>query len=335
MVGTAIVSFAGAVMQWLTMTLLGLPLAIPISILMFFGGFIPYIGSFIVTMLGFLIAVAVGSTADIVLMGDLHDRVQHRPGQRRRAARLRQDRQHPSGRGPARRPRRRGDRGHRRDGPDHPDPRDHLADVADGRPPLRRRPRGAVGRASGAPRRAPRRRAARRPGSRRRRRPPEPDRRRPTGQAEAPGASLLAPPMQTTRAARNSSVRGCRPAAHPVATGQRLGVGRHGAGEDADPRGRGPRHRRATRRRRYSEPASSAGSYASSSSSRPRSAGPASRYSSTTTGPPSPGDEGGIAVGPLRRRRRAPRGGPGSCPCRGARRTPRSAWFRSPRRRVP
>ena len=69
MVGTAIVSFAGAVMQWLTMTLLGLPLAIPISILMFFGGFIPYIGSFIVTMLGFLVAVAVGSTADIVLMG--------------------------------------------------------------------------------------------------------------------------------------------------------------------------------------------------------------------------------------------------------------------------
>jgi putative heme transporter len=69
MVGTAIVSFAGAVMQWLTMTLLGLPLAFPISILMFFGGFIPYIGSFIVTMLGFLIAVAVGSTADIVLMG--------------------------------------------------------------------------------------------------------------------------------------------------------------------------------------------------------------------------------------------------------------------------
>jgi hypothetical protein len=69
MVGTAIVSFAGAVMQWLTMTLLGLPLAIPISILMFFGGFIPYLGSLIVTILGFLVAVAVGSTADIVLMG--------------------------------------------------------------------------------------------------------------------------------------------------------------------------------------------------------------------------------------------------------------------------
>jgi putative heme transporter len=69
MVGTAIVSFAGAVMQWITMTLLGLPLAIPISILMFFGGFIPYIGSLIVTLLGFLVALAVGSTADIILMG--------------------------------------------------------------------------------------------------------------------------------------------------------------------------------------------------------------------------------------------------------------------------
>jgi predicted PurR-regulated permease PerM len=69
MVGTAIVSFAGAVMQWLTMTLLGLPLAFPLSVLMFFGGFIPYIGSAIVTLLGFLVAVAVGSTTDIVLMG--------------------------------------------------------------------------------------------------------------------------------------------------------------------------------------------------------------------------------------------------------------------------
>ena len=167
MVGTAIVSFAGAVMQWLTMTLLGLPLAIPISILMFFGGFIPYIGSFIVTMLGFLVAVAVGSTADIVLMGiftivfnivqgnvvaplvygktvSIHPAVVllGAPGRRR-------------------------DRGHRRDGPDRPDPRDHLPDVADGRPPLRRRPRDSAGRASGH-RREPRdARTARRRGSRR------------------------------------------------------------------------------------------------------------------------------------------------------------------------
>ncbi|HEY7132262.1 MAG TPA: AI-2E family transporter [Candidatus Limnocylindrales bacterium] len=68
MVGTAIVSLAGAALQWITMVLLGLPLAFPISVLMFFGGFIPYIGSAIVTFIGFLVAVAVGSTADIVLM---------------------------------------------------------------------------------------------------------------------------------------------------------------------------------------------------------------------------------------------------------------------------
>jgi predicted PurR-regulated permease PerM len=66
MVGTAIVSFAGAVLQFITMVLLGLPLAFPVSVLMFFGGFIPYVGSFIVTLIGFLIAVAVGSTADLI-----------------------------------------------------------------------------------------------------------------------------------------------------------------------------------------------------------------------------------------------------------------------------
>lgn len=68
MTGTAIASFAGAVLQWLTMVVLGLPLAFPIGVLMFFGGFIPYIGSLIVTALGFLVAVAVGDPIDIVLM---------------------------------------------------------------------------------------------------------------------------------------------------------------------------------------------------------------------------------------------------------------------------
>jgi putative heme transporter len=67
MVGTAIVSFAGAVLQFITMVLLGLPLAFPVSVLMFFGGFIPYVGSFIVTLIGFLIALAVGSTVDVIL----------------------------------------------------------------------------------------------------------------------------------------------------------------------------------------------------------------------------------------------------------------------------
>jgi putative heme transporter len=66
--GTGIVSaFAGAA-QVLIMTVLGLPLAFPIGVLTFFGGFIPYIGSAISTGLAFLVAVAVGDTVDVVAM---------------------------------------------------------------------------------------------------------------------------------------------------------------------------------------------------------------------------------------------------------------------------
>ena len=50
------------------MVILGLPLAVPIGVLTFFGGFIPYIGTFITTALGFLVAVAFGSTQDIMIM---------------------------------------------------------------------------------------------------------------------------------------------------------------------------------------------------------------------------------------------------------------------------
>ena len=66
--GTALSSLAGAILQFITMFVLGLPLAFPISVLMFFAGFIPYIGSAIVTLLGFLVAVAVGDRIDIILM---------------------------------------------------------------------------------------------------------------------------------------------------------------------------------------------------------------------------------------------------------------------------
>ena len=69
MVGTALISLFGAVTSALIMVILGLPLALPIGILTFFGGFIPYIGSFITTALAFLVAVAVGTTTDIVIMG--------------------------------------------------------------------------------------------------------------------------------------------------------------------------------------------------------------------------------------------------------------------------
>ena len=50
------------------MTALGLPLALPVGVLTFFGGFIPYIGGAIATGLGFLIAIAFGSPATIALM---------------------------------------------------------------------------------------------------------------------------------------------------------------------------------------------------------------------------------------------------------------------------
>jgi len=67
--GPAVVSLFGAVTSWLIMVLLGLPLAVPIGVLSFFGGFIPYIGSLVATALAFLVAVALGTTTDVVIMG--------------------------------------------------------------------------------------------------------------------------------------------------------------------------------------------------------------------------------------------------------------------------
>jgi predicted PurR-regulated permease PerM len=68
MVGTAAISAFGAATQFVIMFLLGLPLALPLAALSFFGGFIPYIGSFITTGIAFLVTVAVGSPTDIVVM---------------------------------------------------------------------------------------------------------------------------------------------------------------------------------------------------------------------------------------------------------------------------
>jgi predicted PurR-regulated permease PerM len=69
MVGTGAISLFAGVTAWLMMTLLGLPLALPIGVLTFFLSFIPYIGDLVATVLAFLVAVAVGSTSDIILMG--------------------------------------------------------------------------------------------------------------------------------------------------------------------------------------------------------------------------------------------------------------------------
>jgi predicted PurR-regulated permease PerM len=68
MVGTGVVSLFGAATTALVMIILGLPLALPIAVLAFFLGYIPYIGSFLATGLAFLVTVAVGSTTDIAIM---------------------------------------------------------------------------------------------------------------------------------------------------------------------------------------------------------------------------------------------------------------------------
>jgi len=69
MIGTAAIAFVGTFSQYVIMVVLGLPLALPVFVFSFFMNFIPYIGSFISTGIAFLITIAVGSTADIVIMG--------------------------------------------------------------------------------------------------------------------------------------------------------------------------------------------------------------------------------------------------------------------------
>jgi predicted PurR-regulated permease PerM len=68
MIGTGAISFVGAASQLVIMWLLGLPLLLPIFVLSFFGGFIPYIGSILTTGLAFLVTLAVGSPFDILVM---------------------------------------------------------------------------------------------------------------------------------------------------------------------------------------------------------------------------------------------------------------------------
>src|SRR4029079_14990113 len=68
MVGTGAISLFGAATQWLIMTILGIPDALPLAVLAWFGGFIPYIGSLITTGLAFLVTVATGSPTDIAIM---------------------------------------------------------------------------------------------------------------------------------------------------------------------------------------------------------------------------------------------------------------------------
>jgi predicted PurR-regulated permease PerM len=68
MIGTAIISAFGGITSGLVMVFLGLPLAVPIAVLGFFAGFIPYVGSFLSTALALLVTIALGTTADVVVM---------------------------------------------------------------------------------------------------------------------------------------------------------------------------------------------------------------------------------------------------------------------------
>jgi predicted PurR-regulated permease PerM len=68
MIGTGAISVFGAATQFLIMTILGIPLALPLAVLAIFGGFIPYIGSLITTGLAFLVTVAYGDPTDIAIM---------------------------------------------------------------------------------------------------------------------------------------------------------------------------------------------------------------------------------------------------------------------------
>jgi predicted PurR-regulated permease PerM len=68
MIGTGAISAVGAVSQFVIMAILGIPLAWPLAVLSFFGGFIPYIGSLLTTGLALLVTVALGTTQDIVIM---------------------------------------------------------------------------------------------------------------------------------------------------------------------------------------------------------------------------------------------------------------------------
>ncbi|MFN8630336.1 MAG: AI-2E family transporter [Chloroflexota bacterium] len=66
--GTAVISLFGAVTSGLIMVILGLPLALPIVVIGFFFGFIPYLGSFLTTAIAVLVTFALGTPATMAVM---------------------------------------------------------------------------------------------------------------------------------------------------------------------------------------------------------------------------------------------------------------------------
>ena len=103
MIATGVLGMFNAVTGYIIMVLLGLPLALPVAVLSFFGGFIPYIGQFI-TSRSASCRVRVRLDPGHHHDGHLDRRAQHRPGKRHRAARLRPCCQPPSRHGADRDP---------------------------------------------------------------------------------------------------------------------------------------------------------------------------------------------------------------------------------------
>lgn len=66
--GTAVISLFGAVTSGLIMVILGLPLALPIAVISFFFGFVPYLGSFLGTAIAVLVTLALGTPFDLAVM---------------------------------------------------------------------------------------------------------------------------------------------------------------------------------------------------------------------------------------------------------------------------
>ena len=69
MIATGVLGAFNAITGFIIMVVLGLPLAFPIALLSFLGGFIPYIGQAVTSLLAFLVAIKFGTTQDVVIMG--------------------------------------------------------------------------------------------------------------------------------------------------------------------------------------------------------------------------------------------------------------------------
>ncbi len=69
MIATGVLGAFNAITGFIIMIVLGLPLALPIAVLSFLGGFIPYIGQALTSLLAFLVAWKYGTTQDIIIMG--------------------------------------------------------------------------------------------------------------------------------------------------------------------------------------------------------------------------------------------------------------------------